>query len=210
MDLNNNWSIREREITIRRNILLKAAKRIKISPDERLWLLTHSVYNTTIGGDVFHEVVDEIPKNQWLDLKISIEKLNYEQRIIPVLTVPGLKGQIITDWNLRDIYGRVKPSRTPVKQIGVEINGQLEECHIKYKSDLGLCSVSYEYDCYDDRMKCLMPIYSSSGNSKHALKREPIDDHTIRYYCKSPISDSFDALVFTVSWALDEELNKCK
>ena len=201
-----NNRIREEEITTRKNILAKE----KISSDERLWLRTHSVYNTFIGGDAFHEIVEKIPPTQWLNLRLKVESVSYNERIKPILIVPGDKGKIISELNLRDIYGRVKPPQTPVKMLGMEINGPNDERLLEYKSDLGLYSISYEFDCYDDRVKRVIPIYATSRNPKHALKREPIDDHTIRYYCKSPISDSFDALVFTVSWALNEELNKCK
>jgi hypothetical protein len=43
---------------------------------------------------------------------------------------------------------------------------------------------------------------SSTGNPSLAIRREVIDEHTIRYYCKSPVSDSFEALIFTVGWSV--------
>ena len=33
-----------------------------------------------------------------------------------------------------------------------------------------------------------------------AIKKQIVNDHMIRYYCKSPLDDSFDAMIFTIEW----------
>ena len=41
---------------------------------------------------------------------------------------------------------------------------------------------------------------SGTGNPYLAMRKQNLDKNTVKYYCKSPNKDSFDALVFTVHW----------
>ena len=173
--------------------------------EERLWLETHSLYNRRYSGDIFNRVVEnKIPKSKWLCMKISIESVLYNKRIIPIIIVPGAKGKIVFDQKLRDLFGRVKPPQTPVSMLGIEIEGACIDYTIKYVSDFGLYGISYECDYYDDKMRLNKRESSSTGNPCLAIRREVIDERTIKYYCKSPVSDSFEALIFIVSWNVIE------
>ena len=212
--MDKSISIREIEVEQREKVLQKVHKGIKISPDERLWLQTHSVYNwRIIGDDIFNQVVERtIPEGKWLKMSLKVESVSYERRIVPEIIVPGGKGKIVCDWELTDLREKVKPQRTPIEWLCIELDTDIPNptYELDYISDRGLYGIAYRCDYYDERMKIHKREGSSTGNPKLAIRREPIDDHTIRYYCKSPISDSFDALVFTVGWALNEELNKPK
>ena len=52
-------------------------------------------------------------------------------------------------------------------------------------------------------LKKALPESSMCGKTNYAMKREKIGANKVRYFCKNPDSDSFDALVFTVEW-IDE------
>ena len=41
---------------------------------------------------------------------------------------------------------------------------------------------------------------SGTGNPYLAMRKQNLDKNTVKYYCKSPNKDSFDALVFTIHW----------
>lgn len=194
------YDIRKREIEQREQILNKVRDKIKISPDERMWLMTHSVYNERWGLDCFNIVVEQIDPNKWFLLKIKVESVMYEKRIIPIISaVPASKGKIVTDLDLYDYNGNLT-SKKYVKMLGLELNNDSDEYEVKYFSDLGILSVAYECDYFDVRQNIIKRESSSTRNTDFAIKRQVVDDHTIKYYCKSPIAQSFDSLVFSIQW----------
>lgn len=199
METINSSCIKEKEIAYRESILEKARKGIKISSEERLWLLTHSLYNRHYGIDYFNFAVESIEANQWFLIKIKVESILYDKRILPIISVPAAKGKIITDCRLYNDKGEEKTGK-PVKMLALEMNQYVGEKTVKFFSELGLVGVEYQCDYFDSTVKLNKREASFTGNPDFAMKRQIIDDHTIRYYCKDPNSQSFDALVFSLQW----------
>lgn len=81
---------------------------------------------------------------------------------------------------------------------------QQEEMKVKYLSELGLLSVHYKCGYYNLQQKLYVIKSSMGADTSFAMVREPINDHTVRYGCKSPFKDSFDAMVFTIEWTEEE------
>ena len=190
----------QKEIEQRDLILNKVRNNIKISPDERMWLLTHSVYNQKWGVDAFNISVEHIEPNKWFLVKVRVESLSYDKRIIPILsTMPAKKRQIVAGFEVRTYDGDLVENKK-IKAIGFEIKDDICEYEVEIFSDLGLFSVQYECDYFDLKQKINKREASGTGNSYLAMRRQKLDKNTVKYYCKSPNKDSFDALVFTVHW----------
>ena len=199
MDRVNFKSVYEVEVAERERLKNKASNGIKIPPEERLWAQTHSVYNQWFGMDAFNIVVEHIPAKKWLLLKIKVESVSYNKTILPTIAAPANKGEIVSNFKLADIYGRER-TKKHIRMLGLEISGGCREFEVEYISDLGLLSVEYECDYFDEKMKLNKSEASSTGNPILAIKREVVNDSTIRYYCKSPFSEAFDAMVFSIHW----------
>lgn len=191
-------SIYTKEIKQRKNILEKVRNGIKISPNDRIWLMTHSLYNEQCGIDTFNVAVEQIAPKKSFFIKIKVESIFYDQRILPIISVPAQKGKIIADFATYDYSG--KKTEKPVKMLGFEQNNNVDEYQIEYFSDLGLLSVEYQCDYFDKTTNLSKRESSSTGNPNFAMRRQPINDYTVRYCCKSPTDVSFDALIFTVQW----------
>ena len=191
--------IYEMEIAQREFILNKVRQNIKISKEERLWLVTHSVYNRKLGKNALNIVIEKVPSKKWLSISIKVESVSYDKRIIPIIGVPGGKGKIVSIHEVTDLKGNTFQNK-PVKVLGLLHDDSIPEHKINYYSDLGLISVEYECDYFDDKSNLYKRESSSTGNTYFAMKRQVVDEYTIRYYCKSPMHDSYDALVFSVHW----------
>lgn len=189
----------EEEIKYRESLMGKACKGIKITPDERTWLLSHSVYNHLLGYPYYNTVVEKLKPKTWYIITIVIESVAYSKKIYPIISVSAGIGKIITDFPIVDLYNRKKESGTPIKMLSLELE-QGEKEKVKFISDLGRLSIEYEAECFNIVMNYDMSISSGSDTSDFAMIREVINDHKIRYNCKSPEDDSFDAMIFTIEW----------
>lgn len=193
------------EIRYREEILQKVRNKVKVSPDERKWLATHSIYNRILGFPFLNMAIETLRPNQWYSLKIKVESVTYDGRILPVLHVPAGKGQISVDCELRDLKGRTSQGKS-IQMLGVEWGIIGQEYLMDYKSSLGLISVEYECEYFDIKQKIQIRRTSSTDHS-FAMMRTVVNDHTVRYHCKSPQKDSFDAMVFTVEWIDGKNIN---
>jgi len=169
------------------------------------WLNTHSIYHYDLGSPFYLNVIETLEKKQWYSLKIEIESLNYKDSISPVISIPFGEGQIVAPFEVRNRYGK-KSSRKPIKMLVFE-KELSKSTSVKFQAELGLLSVQYYCSHYDPTVKLQRLSLSSHEHTTFAIRREPINDHAVRYFCKSPVSDSFDALVFTIEWTkIDESL----
>lgn len=185
----------EEEIKYRESLMNKD----RVTPEERTWLLSHSVYNHLLGYPYYNTVVEKLKPKTWYIITIAIESIDYSKKICPMISVSAGKGKIITDFPIEDLYNRKKESGTPIKMLSLELE-QNEKEKVKFISDLGRLSIEYEAECFNIVMNYDMSISSDNDTSDFAMIREVINDHKIRYNCKSPEDDSFDALIFTVEW----------
>ena len=76
----------------------------------------------------------------------------------------------------------------------------LKKKAIKYICNAGPFSVQYECDYFDLKQKINKREASGTGNPYLDMRKQNLDKNTVKYYCKSPNKDSFDALVFTIHW----------
>lgn len=187
----------EEEIKYRENIMNKD----KITSEERTWLLSHSVYNHSLGYPYYNTVVEKLKPKTWYTITIAIESVAYSKKIFPMISVSAGKGKIITDFSIKDFYGKEKKSGTPIKMLCLELKENEKE-KVKFISDLGRLSVEYEGECFNRSLNCDLSEFSGGGTSNYAMMREVVNDHKVRYNCKSPEDDSFDALIFTVEWEM--------
>lgn len=163
------------------------------------WLKTHPIYHYELGAPFYLNVMETLEKNQWYSLRIAVESLNYTDSISLVINVPFGDGAIIAPFDIYDFRGR-KRTKKPVKLLALE-SKKPEEYLVKFQGELGLLSVQYECAYYDARTRLhRLEVSGITGGSEFAIRREPINDHTVRYFCKSPVSDSFDAMIFTIEW----------
>jgi len=197
---NNRFYNYNSEIVERQYIKDKIRNNIKITSEERKWLMTHSVYNQKWGNDTLNVAVERIEPNKWHVVRVSVESASYDKRIIPVLSaLPAKKGQIVADFEVWN-YDGVPVGNKPVKVLGFEFDDNKFEYQVEYFSDLGIFSVQYECDYFDSKMNLNRRAHSCSEDTELAMRREIVDGNTIRYYCKSPVDCSFDALVFKIHW----------
>lgn len=194
----------EEEIKYREIIINKAFKGIKITPEERTWLLSHSLYNHLLGYPYYNVVVEKLEPKTWYTINIVVESVAYSKKIFPMISVSAGKGKIITDFSIKDFYGKEKKSGTPIKMLCLELKeGEKEK--VKFMSDLGRLSVEYEGECFNRSVNRDMSESSGGGTSNFAMIREVVNNHKVRYNCKSPEDDSFGAMIFTVEWIESKE-----
>lgn len=191
------------EIQYREAILQKARENIKITPQEREWLVTHPSYNKLLGYPYLNIAIEKIIPEKWYSLKITVEDINYDKKINPVISVPAMKGEIICDFELIDYNGNVSKGK-PVKMLGFEINCKKRQYEVRYKSKLGLLSVFYECDYFDEKQNLHMRQSSFGGNPAFAMEKHIVSDCITKFCCKVPGRNSFDAMVFTVEKRIEE------
>ncbi len=187
------------EILYREELLKKPHKGIKLTTDERVWLVTHSTYNRLMGYPILNVAIEKLDSEKWFLLKINIESKNYDKRIGPLISMPAGKGGIITDFEVEDLRGK-KSIGKPIKMLCLLPNKENETTTVRYQSKLGLLSVSYECDYYDKLQNLHMRQSSDTGHPYFAMKRKVLNDNKVQYHCKNPLNDSFDALIFSLEW----------
>lgn len=192
------------EIIYREELLQKIRDNVKITPDERIWLITHPIYNQRFGFSFFNVATENLEPNTWYILRINVECITYTDRIIPIIYAPGKKGEIVADFKLTDLKGNVSLKK-PVKMLGFEIDPIHMEAKVKFRSALGILSVAYECDYFDKNHTLHKRQASSTGDPDFAMKKETLNNRMVRYYCKSPINDSFDAMIFTIEWTEEKD-----
>ena len=190
----------QNDIHTQRNEILKKVKSgAKISKEERFFLETTPAYNSALGYPYLLKDVVNINSSDEVNLSVVVESISYNEKIIPVISVPAQKGMISTSFELFNYKGELsKDNKTKV--LGVDLSDEHKSTVVQYKSDLSLLAVNYECWCYNMILKKTLPESSMCGKINYAMSKEVVSENKIRYFCKSPDSDSFDAMVFTVEW----------
>ena len=182
-----------------KEILKKVKSGAKISKEERFFLETTPAYNSVLGYPYLLKDVVNINSSDEVSLSVVVESISYNEKIIPVISVPAQKGMISTSFELFNYKGELsKDNKT--KALGVDLSDEHKSTVVQYKSDLSLLAVNYECWCYNMILKKTLPESSMCGKINYAMSKEVVSENKIRYFCKSPDSDSFDAMVFTVEW----------
>lgn len=199
MENNSSQNRYREEIEQRENILNKVRNGIKLSHDERVWLLTHPVYNARYGINAYNIAIEHLEPSKWFRITIRVESILYNDRIIPIIYAPTEKSKIVSDLELYNHSGKQKQTKT-VKMLGFEVSENIKDFEVDFFSVSGILSVQYECNYFDVKQNLNMREASSTGNPDFAMIRQIIDNDTVRYYCKAPCEDSFDAMVFSVHW----------
>ncbi len=189
----------EEEIEYRRELLSIVRNGGKLLPEERLWLATHRIINRMLGYPYINTDIVQLQPNVNYVVCVKVEKLTYSDRIIPVITVPGGKGTIVTNGYLADYNGNAV-SKKMVKMLGVLVDAKHNEVEFAYQSNLGLIGISYECDYFDERQKLIIRKNSCVGDPGYAMLSESLANNKIRYRCKNPVNDSFEEFVFTLEY----------
>lgn len=183
------------EILYRKEVIGKVHNGEKLSKQEREWLVTHKVYNEILGYPFLSVDILEIEKK--CSINIKVEECNHNSRIAPVFGIPLGKGEIVACFDTFDRKG--EKNTKPIKMLSLDVETKKEfniECH----SSSGLLTIFYQCDYYDDKMKMYKRESSYGANLSFAMIEEKICDNKYRFRCKSPLSDTFDALIFVVEW----------
>lgn len=189
----------QEEMCYRDQILSQVRNGKRITPEERLWLATHKVINRTLGYPYLNtDIVHLHPKKEY-SVRIKAEGCTYPNRIIPVITVPGGKGKIVSSTVLTTHNGNTT-SKKSVKMLGLLLNTEHNEVVLSYQSDMGLLGISFECDYVDDRQHILIRKNSCTGDPSFAMLSEVLSDNKLLYRCKAPTDDSFDSLTFSIEW----------
>lgn len=191
------------QIAYRNLILQKAATGVKITKDERTWLLTHPVYNHRYGYPFLKRDIIQLNANKLNVIKLRVEKKEHNDNASIIIGVAGGQGKIITDMELFNFDGE-KVDRKDTKILGISVKSKDMEESVKFISKLGLMSVEYECEYYDEKMRVKIVEGSGSASARFSMTKEIVSDNKVRYSCKDPVSDSYEALVFTVEWTLAE------
>lgn len=189
------------EIEYRNVLMSRIYKHEKLSSQECLWLKTHPIYHWSLGYPYLKADILSLEAEKTYRLHIKVEKLTYENQIIPIISVPAGKGTIHTDFPTKDFYGNDKTGK-PVKVLGVTVNKDHQATNVCYSSDMGLLMVTYACNYYDAKHQMLLSDTSDSGSARLAMLKEIKSENKVLYRCKSPMNDSFDSLVFSIAWEL--------
>ena len=187
------------EIEHRKALMARIYKHEKLSPDERLWLKTHPVYDWHLGYPYLKADILSLEPKRPYRIHIRIEHLTYEKQIFPIICVPTGKGAIHTEFPIKDFYGNSKLGK-PVKALGLTVDKVRQSTSVRCHADIGLLMVTYMCYYYDEKHQMILADTSDSGSVRLAMLKEVISENKVLYRCKSPISDSFGSLVFTVEW----------
>ena len=191
----------EEEIWFRNNIMERIRSGQKVSSEERMWLATHRVYNFNLGPPFLNfDILQLLPNRKYI-VRVRIEKLNYNKRIIPIVIVPGGKGGIFADFPMVDLNG--KAATKDVKMLGLLLDLNRNESTFAYRSEIGLIGICYECDYFDTKQQLNIRKSSNTGSPNFAMLRESISDNKVKYNCKLPFDNNFEDFAFSVEWFLN-------
>lgn len=187
----------EQEIKKRGEILKKIYTGCKVTLEEKEWLALHCIYNESLGYPYLNtDIISLLPENLYC-IKIQIEEKKYPGRILPIVQVPLGKGSIKTGGTLANYKGNINTK--PVKMLGCLIDTENTTIEFSYKSQFGALCVSYECEFYDEKQKLIIRKNSNTGDSRYAMIKKVVSDNKMLYFCKEPLGNAFDGLIFSVT-----------
>ena len=189
MDINENIKARE-------ELKEKSRKGQKLLIEERAWLLENPVYNEK--DKLLKRDILLLPAGKKTILRITIESVCFSGKsICPAVGSVDPKGRIQTDCIL---LGRDGAPTGHTSARGLTIGADSSPAEFDFQSKNGLLSVNYECDYYDTLTKRHTGGSSAGASNAYGMKKEVLSETKVRYNCRSPIDQTFGALVFTVEW----------
>lgn len=184
------------EIKIREALMKKVTTGIKLQKEENMWLMTHCLYNAKLGYPYLNSDIIKLCPNVLYDVYVSCESLIYPYSICPIIGVADMDGEIITDFELKDFYGK-KDIQQRTKMLGLLLNEIGEEKKFKFKSKMGLMTVAYECEYYVNWLGRTIKESSNTGKYNFAMIKKS-NNGIFLYECKDPNSDDFNIFSFSI------------
>lgn len=192
-------AIAEQEIRQRNAIWKNRSINGKLSEEDKEWLATHRKYHPVLGYPFLNADMIELEKNTEYEISVTFEKSDYDDDIYPLFTIPVRKGFLLTDFPVTNLRGKTSIGK-PITMLCLQISSQKTTSAFRCVSQTGLLQVSFscKYPCLHSP-KVQITENSDSGPTL-IMKREIVAENKYRYRCKSPTTDSYDNLVFSVTW----------
>ena len=186
-------------INYRRSIEKKVMEKIKLTDEEKIWLSTNPRYNEKYSFPCLQRDIIAIPKNREINMVISELKNQDKTKIFrPVIGVVG-KGKIkvaveLYDYDMRHCNSKETSILIPL------FNRNRDTVSVRIYSELGLISVAYQCEYYDERMRLRVCEMSDGAKLSYGMKRCDISEKEFAYLCKSPTvsNDNFDSYTFSI------------
>ena len=191
--------IAEQEIQQRKAIMNNRRISGKLTESEKEWLCTHRIYHPVLGYPFLNADLIELEKNAEYEVFVSVEKSDYDDEIYPMFTIPAKKGFLLTDFPVTNLKGKTSIGKA-ITCLCLQISQQSTSSDFRCLSESGLLQVCFscKYQCpHSPRVRI---TENSDCGPALVMKREIISENKYLYHCKSPVSDSFDNLVFSVTW----------
>lgn len=187
------------EIEYRKAIMSKVHSGERITSEERLWLVTHPLYNSQFGYPHLNsDIISLLPDTNY-HVKIKIEKNLYSGRILPVINVPGGKGKINTDIPTFDYNGNLSSGKD-LKMLAVMFGPECNEIEIDYRSGTGKLGISFECEYFDDQQGLIIRKNSNVGDPNYSMIRKNLPENEVLYLCNPPKCENYDNFCFSVKW----------
>lgn len=120
----------------------------------------------------YNQFVENIDKNVWYKVKIIVESINYNKKIYYSIKLKDDNKDLLFDANLE-----------PENEL--DLNSKTGE-------------ILVEYGCESEEANKVE--LSSVMDTNFSMLREKVDKNKYRYRCKNPLSETYDALVFTIDF----------
>ena len=177
----------------------KIYKGNRITNEERLWLITHPLYNKCYQEPYYNVDIIRLDEKTKYFMNVNVKRIICDEKMIPIIGVATGKGKLIIDGDLLDLDGNVTATKE-TKILGVNVDLNNTNSKFTFHSELGLLSVSYQCEYLSKDMGMYRKETSSSGILSLAMKKVVLADNKVEYHCKSPLNDDFDSFVFIIEW----------
>lgn len=102
----------ENEIAVRNHLREKVARREKLTQEEKQWLETHKEFSQILGVPYLKKDIICLEKDEYYQFRVSFLRANHPFMIAPCFKAPVLEGNITTDRELCDYYGKKSKSKS--------------------------------------------------------------------------------------------------
>ena len=192
MDHNDN-------INYRRSLEKKVFEKKKLTSEEKWWLNSNPMFNERYSFPCLKSDIIVIPKNQEITMHISVLRSEDNTKIYrPVICVVG-KGEIKVENQLFD-FNMNRCTCKSTRMLIPLFDENRSTISVRVSSQLGLVSVAYQCEYFDDRMNLYVQEISDGPKLSYGMKKSDVSDNEFVYYCKNPCicDDNFESYAFSI------------